>query len=60
MLACIRGRQVKATGLLVHKRFYNLPLELIGHLHRNLADDLVRVFKALQMAINDPIYAEMY
>ena len=40
MCGCIRGKQQNATGLLVHRRFYNLPLELVGHLHRNLSEDL--------------------
>jgi len=40
MSGCIRGKQQNATGLLLHRRFYNLPLELIGHLHRNLGEDL--------------------
>ena len=28
------------TGIFLHGRFVNLPLELVPHLHRNLVDDL--------------------
>lgn len=37
---CVGGAQGGATGLFLHQRFSNLPLELIGHLHRNLDEDL--------------------
>ena len=40
MLACLQGADRCKTGVLMHKRFANLPLELIGHLHRNLNEDL--------------------
>jgi len=28
------------TGLLLHKRFTNLPIQLVGALHRNLEEDV--------------------
>eukprot|EP01038_Epipyxis_sp_PR26KG_P011686 gene11686-15648_t len=31
----------QSTGLMIHKRFSNLPIQLIGPLHRNLEDDLL-------------------
>lgn len=40
MLRCVQGVDRGKTGLLIHKRFTNLPLELIGHLHKNLDEDL--------------------
>tara|TARA_A100001015_G_C15027926_1_gene731503 strand:+ start:668 stop:1735 length:1068 start_codon:yes stop_codon:yes gene_type:complete len=40
VLACLHGAARDKTGVLMHRRFANLPLELIGHLHRNLNEDL--------------------
>ena len=37
---CVAGAQGGVTGIFVHQRFSNLPLELISHLHRNLDEDL--------------------
>lgn len=39
-MKCIDGCHIAATGLLIHRRFSNLPLQLIGSLHENLVDDL--------------------
>jgi hypothetical protein len=40
MIECITGAQGGVTGIFLHQRFANLPLELIRHLHRNLDEDL--------------------
>ena len=34
------GSKKTQTGVLLHRRFANLPIELVGHLHRNLDEDL--------------------
>lgn len=39
-MKCIDGCHSAASGLLIHRRFSNLPLQLIGSLHENLVDDL--------------------
>ena len=39
-LDCLTGSKKAQTGALLHKRFANLPIELVGHLHRNLDEDL--------------------
>lgn len=33
-------QQAARTGLLLHKRFTNLPIQLVGALHRNLEEDM--------------------
>lgn len=40
MTECVAGAQGGVTGIFLHQRFSNLPLELIAHLHRNLDEDL--------------------
>lgn len=40
MAECISGAQGGVTGIFLHQRFSNLPLELISHLHRNLDEDV--------------------
>jgi hypothetical protein len=40
MMNVIMGSQQNSTGVLLHQRFSNLPPQLIGHLHRNLNEDL--------------------
>lgn len=37
----LKAVNADTTGLLFHHRFSNLPLQLIGHLHRNLEEDVV-------------------
>lgn len=36
----ISGSRVCTTGILLHKRFSNLPIQLVGPLHINLEEDL--------------------
>ncbi len=36
LLECLTGLKEKSTGLLLHRRFANCPIELIGPLHGNL------------------------
>ena len=52
-----KGASVHAsrTGLLLHKRFTNLPLQLVGALHRNLEED---VSWAQQQATDDDELAQ--
>jgi hypothetical protein len=40
IISHINGEQVDTTGLFLHGRFMNLPLQLCGALHANLVDDL--------------------
>jgi len=40
LLECVTGPRTCTTGVLLHKRFSNLPLELVGALHANLEEDL--------------------
>jgi len=40
MTECVSGAQGGVTGIFIHQRFANLPLELISHLHKNLDEDL--------------------
>ncbi|CAE7506125.1 BCP1 [Symbiodinium microadriaticum] len=40
MRRALSGAGAAQTGILLHGRFVNLPLELVPHLHRNLLDDL--------------------
>ena len=40
MLECLSGNKKTQTGVLLHRRFANLPIELVCHLHRNLDEDL--------------------
>lgn len=35
-----KASQGTRTGLLLHKRFTNLPIQLVGALHRNLEEDI--------------------
>lgn len=37
---CVSGQYYPNTGILVHKRFTNLPLQLMTALHRNLEEDI--------------------
>ena len=39
-LQCVTGSRTCTTGIFLHKRFSNLPLELVGALHSNLEEDL--------------------
>ena len=39
-LQCVTGPRTCTTGIFLHKRFSNLPLELVGALHSNLEEDL--------------------
>jgi hypothetical protein len=34
------GSKASSTGILLHKRFTNLPIQLVGALHRNLEEDI--------------------
>lgn len=36
----VTGSRVCTTGVLLHKRFSNLPIQLVGPLHINLEEDL--------------------
>lgn len=40
VLDCLSGSKKAQTGVLLHRRFANTPIELVGHLHRNLEEDL--------------------
>jgi hypothetical protein len=40
LLDLIAGSKVCTTGVMLHRRFSNLPLELVGALHANLEEDL--------------------
>lgn len=40
-IECIEGSRSKATGLFLHKRFSNFPLELVKTLFSNLYEDIV-------------------
>lgn len=39
-LEFVSGSRVCTTGVLLHKRFSNLPIQLVGPLHLNLEEDL--------------------
>lgn len=40
MQSYLTGEMKKHCGLLIHRRFANLPLQLVSHLHSNLNDDM--------------------